>query len=285
MKFDNGTEQATFDKVVSELPSLIKTKCKGYDELYGYQLLPGDYYKESIVKALLYKFCKANNFEYEGTTSALCDTLNWRREFDPLSAAFSERHDDALVNVGILTKYPKEDSNKRVVTWNLYGALITQKHVFDDINKFLRYRIGLMERSIGLLDFEDESNNFVAQVHDYDGVSMWRMDPQIKKCTKQVIAVFQKHYPELLSAKFFINVPSLLTWVYDVVKKFVNEETRKKFVVLNDGSKLGQYLTSAPSKLYGGNSKDTLQAQNVKEVKPSDYTLYLFEQKVSADVE
>ncbi|SCU96212.1 LAFA_0G04984g1_1 [Lachancea sp. 'fantastica'] len=285
MQFASDVERKVFDKLVKNLPTLIEQKCHGHDELYGYKLLPGEYYQETIAHALVYKFCKAYKFDYEASASALCSTLNWRREFDPLSAAFSERHDETLTKVGVLTKYPEEEANKKVVTWNLYGDLAKQTHVFKDINKFLRYRIGLMERSIGLLDFSDETNNFVAQVHDYDGVSMWKMDPQIKKCTKQVIAVFQEHYPELLSAKFFINVPSLLTWVYDVVKKFVSEDTRKKFVVLNDGTKLGQYLPSAPSSLYGGKSKETLQAQNVTDVRPTDYTLHLFQQKVSADVE
>ncbi|SCV03568.1 LANO_0G04918g1_1 [Lachancea nothofagi CBS 11611] len=285
MKFSNDLEKKTFSKLAEQLPSLIEKKCHGYDELYGYKLLPGEHYKETIAHALIYKFCKAYKFQYEEAASTLCDTLNWRREFDPLSAAFSERHDEILNSVGILTSYPKDEANKKVVTWNLYGALVQHKEVFQDVNKFLRYRIGLMERSIALLDFDDETNNSVAQVHDYDGVSMWKTDKHIKQCTKQVIAVFQKHYPELLSVKLFINVPSLLTWVYDVVKKFVSEETRQKFIVLNDGTKLGEYMHSAPSKLYGGNSKETLEAQNVKEVRPTDYTLYLFEKKVSADVE
>lgn len=285
MKFASDLEKKTFEKLVEQLPSLIEKKCQGYDEMYGYKLLPGEHYDESIAHALVYKYCKAYKFQYDEIASNLCSTLNWRREFDPLSAAFSERHDETLNNVGLLTKYDDEQPNRKVVTWNLYGELSKQKQVFADVNKFLRYRVGLMERSIGLLDFKDETNDYVAQVHDYDGVSMWRMDPDIKKCTKQVIAVFQKHYPEMLSAKFFINVPSLLTWVYDVVKRFVNEETRRKFVVLNDGTKLGQYLPAAPSKLYGGNSKQTLEEQNVLEVKPTPYALYLFEQKVGADVE
>lgn len=285
MKFTTDAEKSTFEKLVKELPSLIEKKCQGYDELYGYQLLPGEYYNENIAHALIYKFCKAYKFQYEEAASTLCETLNWRREFNPLSAAFSERHDKTLDDVGVLTKYDQEKPNRKVATWNLYGGLLKEKQVFEDVNKFLRYRIGLMERSIALLDFEDETNNYIAQVHDYNGVSMWRMDPAIKKCTKQVIAVFQKYYPELLSEKYFVNVPSLLTWVYDVVKRFVNEDTRKKFVVLNEGSKLGKYLTFAPAQPYGGSSKQTLAEQNVQEVKPTPYALHLFEKKVSADVE
>ncbi|SCW03199.1 LAFE_0G05182g1_1 [Lachancea fermentati] len=285
MKFNNETEKQVFERLWKELSNLIEKDCQGYDELYGYKLLEGEFYDEEVAKALVYKFCKAYQFNYEEAVKNLTDTLNWRREFDPLSAAFKETHNKALESIGILTLYPKAPANKKVVTWNLYGGLLKQKEVFENVEKFLRYRIGLMERGLKLLDFTDENNDYMTQVHDYKGVSMWKMDPQIKKCTKQVIETFQKYYPELLYAKYFVNVPSLLTWVYDVVKKFVGEETRKKFVVLNDGNKLGAYIPFAPSTLYGGKSADSLATQNVTDVRPTPYALSLLEKEMTTEID
>ncbi|SCV01795.1 LAMI_0G13784g1_1 [Lachancea mirantina] len=284
MEFANDNERQVFEKVLKELPSIVE-KCQGYDELYGYKLLPGELYDEKVVEVLIYKFCKAYKFDHDQTVMTLSATLEWRRKFDPISAAFREKHDDALEAVGVLTRDSDAPANLKVITWNLYGGLLKNKEVFSDAQKFLRYRIGLMERGLRLLDFADPTNNSMTQVHDYDGVSIWRMDPQIKKCTKEVINVFQSYYPELLHAKYFINVPSLLTWVYDVVKTFVSEETRKKFVVLNDGKKLGQYVPSAPSAEYGGKSKSSLKELNVKEIKPSEYDIYMLEKTVNAEIE
>ena len=135
------------------------------------------------------------------------------------------------------------DANKKAVTWNLYGQLVKKKELFQNVDKFVRYRIGLMEKGLSLLDFTSADNCYMTQVHDYKGVSLWRMDSDIKNCSKTVIGIFQKYYPELLYAKYFVNVPTIFGWVYDLIKKFVDESTRKKFVVLTDGNKLGQYLS------------------------------------------
>lgn len=293
LKFANSEEEKTFEKVFQVLPDLIKNKCGGYDELYGYKMNPGDkdentkkFYDEVTAKALIYKLCKATNFNYQETVDRFVEIMKWRSKFNPLSAAFLESHNKELKDVGILTSYPTEESNKKVVTWNLYGQLVKKKHLFKDADKFIRYRIGLMERGLRLLNFTDDTNCFMTQVHDYKGVSVLRMDSDIKKCTKQVIAIFQQYYPELLFAKFFINVPTLLSWVYDLVRAFVDKETMKKFVVLNDGSKLGTYLSSCPKDPYGGKDvNNSLQGENVADVRPTEYALFLLESQNNIDIE
>lgn len=293
MKFANTEEEKVFEKVFKELPVLIKSKCDGYDELYGYKMNPEDedlktreFYDEKVAKALTYKLCKANKFNYDETVQRIVDVLKWRSKFNPLSAAFLESHNKELQDVGILTSYPDEESNKRVVTWNLYGQLVKKKQLFKEADKFIRYRIGLMERGLRLLDFTDEKNCYMTQVHDYKGVSFLRMDSDIKKCTKQVIAIFQQYYPELLFSKYFVNVPTLLSWVYDLVRAFVDKETMKKFVVLNDGSKLGGYLRFCPQNPYGGKDvTNSLQGENVVDVRPTDYALFLLERQNNEDID
>lgn len=293
LEFANTEEKKVFGRVFSEVPSLIKDKCGGYDELYGYKMNPEDedasaleFYKEDVAKALIFKLCKAYRFQYEEVVANLVKILKWRSQFNPLGAAFLESHDKELQEVGILTSYPDEDSNKKVVTWNLYGQLVKKKHLFKDTDKFIRYRIGLMERGLRQLDFTDDSNSYMTQVHDYKGVSVLRMDSDIKKCTKQVIAIFQQNYPELLFAKYFVNVPTLLQWVYDLVRAFVDKETMKKFVVLNDGSKLGDHLQYCPKDPYKGKDvSHSLQEENVTDVRPTEYALYLLEKQNNEDID
>lgn len=290
MKFENDSQRKVFDQVFAELPRIIKDKCDGYDELYGYKLNPEDdksiadkYYDKDIAQHLIYKVCKAFNFQKPLVVERLIDVLNWRKEFNPLSAAFLEAHSPELEEVGIITQYPKDSPNKRVVTWNLYGQLVKKKHLFKEADKFIRYRIGLMEKGLRLLQFTDVDNEYMTQVHDYKGVSVFRMDGDVKKCTKQVISIFQKYYPELLWAKYFVNVPTVFSLVYSVVKQFVDEQTMSKFVVLSDGKKLVEYLKSAP-KQYGGSQGD-LNEQNVSTVKPTAYGLYLLEKHNNEDVD
>ncbi|CCF58788.1 hypothetical protein KAFR_0F01910 [Kazachstania africana CBS 2517] len=291
MNFRSAHEGNVFKKVVAELPGIISKKCDGYDELYGYKLVPDEpnserkFYDKEIAECLIYKFCKGYQFHYEIVVEHIVNVLNWRREFNPLSAAFKEVHNKELVEVGILASYPNHESNKKVVTWNIYGQLIKKKYLFKDGEKFLRYRIGLMERGLRLLDFKDDTNNYMTQVHDYKGVSVLSMDSDMKKVVREIVLVFQSYYPELLYAKYFINVPSFLRWIYDVIKTFVDENTKKKFVVLSDGRKMAHYLKDVPSTNYGGSDTNTLQQENITNVRPTEYGLYILEKQANEDID
>lgn len=291
MKFDTSEEKAVFEKVVKNLPKIVQEKCDGYDEIYGFMIVPStdpetaEYYDETMAHAIIHKFCKGFKFQYAVVIEHMVNVLNWRQEFNPLSAAFREVHNPELVSVGMLTNYPNEEANKKAVTWNIYGQLVKKKHLFKEADKFLRYRVGLMERGLRLLDFSDDTNNYLVQVHDYKGTSIFGTDKEMKRCIKTIIQVFQDYYPELLSAKYFVYVPTFLGWVYDVIKRFVEENTRKKFVVLNDGKKLGKYLPDCPKDPYGGKDSKTLAQQNIAEIRPSPYALYLLEKQIIEDVE
>lgn len=289
MKFVSDTERSVYERISKELPGIIKKKCNGYDELYGYKLVPcepgKEFYKEEIATSLIYKLCKAYQFQYEAIETHLVNVLNWRREFNPLSAAFLEVHDKELVEVGLLTQYPNSEANKKVITWNLYGKLTKKKHLFKDSDKFLRYRVGLMEQGLKLLNFDDESNSYMTQVHDYKGVSLWKYDSDLRVCVKNIINVFQSYYPELLYAKYFVNVPSIFSWVYDAIMAFVDERTKKKFVVLRQGKKLGNYIKDVPHQDYGGKDVKTLEEQNMNNVRPTEYAQFLLEGQANQEID
>ncbi|KAL3230576.1 Phosphatidylinositol transfer protein SFH5 [Nakaseomyces bracarensis] len=293
MKFQDDKEKQCFEKLSQNIGEIIETKCDGYDELFGHKISTKQgtaeevtmYYHKEVAEALLFKVCKAYQFEYDTVVDKLVKILKWRQKFNPLSCAFRETHNKELEQVGILTQYPEDEANKRVVTWNLYGKLVKKKELFKDVQKFLRYRIGLMEKGMQLLDFQDEDNSYMTQVHDYKTVSVWRMDSDMKSCVKEVINIFQTYYPELLYAKYFVNVPSVFGWAYDVIKTFVDSNTRKKFVVLNDGKKLGKYLTHCPREQYGGVSPLTILQQNITAVKATPYAAYLLEKQEIEDIE
>ncbi|AET39961.1 Sfh5p Ecym_5189 [Eremothecium cymbalariae DBVPG len=290
MKFPNDKARETFEKILADLPTIISEQCDNYDELYGYKLIKGTseetekYYYEKYASALVYKFAKAHNFEYDVVVKRLVDTLNWRKEFKPLRAGFVEDHDSLFSETGIITNYPNGEPNLKVLTWNMYGRLTKKKGLLKDNEKFIRYRIGLMERGLQLLDFVDEENNYMTQIHDYEDVSLFGYDHDVKKCAKTIVDMFQAYYPEMLYAKYFVNVPLVMGWIYDLVKSFVPEETRRKFVVLNSGKKLGQYIKNVPTQ-YGGKTQLNLEEDLVDQVKPTDYALYLLQKDMVEDLD
>lgn len=265
------------ETLINEIPNILsKLKNPGYDEIFGYRInvIGTEFVDETIRNEILYKFLAAEEFNVDKTVERLVKTLDWRNEFRPLSAAYKEKFDTDLEDLGVITKFEGEDvkTNLSVTTWNLYGKLKNPKKIFEQYGKdlkqddnlpgspFLRWRVGIMERSLLNVDFTSEDNNKIAQVHDYKGVSMFRMDPGMKASTKEIISIFGDHYPELLSVKFFLNTPTLMSWMFTALKLLgiVSAETAKKFQVINSGDVSDWFPKSAIPVAYGGSSSKSL---------------------------
>ncbi|KAL6948868.1 hypothetical protein ACO0QE_001343 [Hanseniaspora vineae] len=294
-------DEKLVSQLLGELPSIIE-EAGNYSELYGIELSnKGDsaqYYNENSVKLLLGKLCKAYNNEHEKISTQLVKILKWRSSFNPLSCGFKEKHNAFLEQIGIITS-----EKGQVITWNIYGELIHKKDEIlnnsENLTKFIRYRVGLMERGIQLLLNKDNANAsgdetakktlddlYMIQVHDYATVSMFNRDPNFKKTVKEIIEIFQEYYPEWLKQKFFVNVHWSLGFIYNVFTKFINSEIKKKFVVLSDSHKLGEeYLGEyVPKETYGGKLSGSLASLKVKEIKPNNYILHMiFENETELD--
>lgn len=91
------------------------------------------------------------------------------------------------------------------------------------------------------------------QIHDYLQVSFFRTPAEVKVASKKTIELFQKHYPELLEKKFFVNVPFLMGWVYNAMKLLVAKETFRKLIMISYGEELAKHMgsESIPTD-YGG---------------------------------
>jgi hypothetical protein len=258
------TEQADkLAKVVGKIPDILSSLDNSdYDEIFGFRINTDDaeHVDVAVRDEILLKFLIANEYDVDITVEKIVNSLNWRNKFRPLSAAFLEPVDEELKKLGVITNEPNEHDNLKVITWNLYGNVKSPKKLFERYgdgasdekvaaktpvlefdslpgSPFLRWRIGLMERALQLITFTDPANHKLGQVHDYKNVSMLRMDPGMKAATKEIISIFTDNYPELLSTKFFINVPTLMSWVFGFFAKIgiISQKTLDKFKVLNLG--------------------------------------------------
>jgi len=108
----------------------------------------------------------------------------------------------------------------------------------------------------------------MVQVHDYLSVSFFRMDPAVKAASKETITQFSTAYPELLSHKYFVNVPAVMGWMFGVMKLFLSPATLRKFHPMSSGASLmGEVKCDAEDfpKEYGG--KGTSIAERGETVK------------------
>ena len=245
----------------SKLKSLLEQA--DYDEVYGIKLVvPADFHTYLILQ----KFLRANANDLEKAHTQLLATLKWRKSFQPLKTldeAFSRERFGGLGFITDLNKVPGSLNEHDVATFNLYGAVKDPKVTFEDVDGFLRWRVGLMELSLQKLnlrearkpipDYSKGADPYQAiQVHDYMQVSFLRQNAYTKAASKKAIDTFKDYYPETLSRKFFVNVPVIMGWMFNAVSLVLSKETLKKFTVLSYGNTLNSELGNDVPEVYGG---------------------------------
>ncbi|KAF4593393.1 Phosphatidylinositol transfer protein SFH5 [Pleurotus pulmonarius] len=202
-------------------------------KLWGIELNPQDVEtpKDARVSVLLMKFLRARHLNPTSAQEMMVATLRWRELFG-VDAAMKEEFPAEIF--GQLGHVFGTDTDGRPVVYNLYGANKDLKAVFGDVQRFLRWRVKLMEESVLALNFETVDQ--MVQVHDYEGVSLSSRDANSKQAASEASSIFQNHYPEFLSRKFFINVPTLMNWIFWLFKPLIPAATLAKMSVVGSGT-------------------------------------------------
>ncbi|KAI9248095.1 CRAL-TRIO domain-containing protein [Sporodiniella umbellata] len=189
---------------------------------------------------LLVKFLRARDHDLIKATKMLTDTLIWRKAFKA-DEILDERFDESLFSsVGYLHKTDREG---RPVCYNFYGDL-DQEKVFGDVEKFIRWRVQLMEKGVQHIDFIHVDS--MIQVHDYQGASMFGRSQNSKNATKEIIKIMQDNYPEFLVTKYFVHVPWWGSTIFKLVRPLLSEATFKKFVVCSSDEIYRQLTKAIP---------------------------------------
>jgi len=182
------------------------------------------------ISVVLVKFLRAKNLVLADAQAMLVSTLKWREEFEVAKLATEDFPEDIFGPVGHVFGKDKE---QRPVTYNIYGGNKDLKVVFSDVKRFIRWRVSLMEKGVALIDFENVDS--MVQVHDYEGVSMSSRDANSKAAATEASRIFQDYYPEFLSKKFFINVPTFMSWIFWIFKPLLAAKTVEKMSVVGTG--------------------------------------------------
>ncbi|KAI7856159.1 CRAL-TRIO domain-containing protein [Circinella umbellata] len=218
------------NKLKAKLPEILKTafQLKEQEQPEPYTLWGISLDKDSTdekLDVLLIKFLRAREMDLDQASKMLSDSIAWRKEFKTDSILNEEFDDSIFGGVGYIYKNDKEG---RPVCYNFYGEL-DQEAVFGDLQKFIRWRVQLMEKGVQLIDFTTVDT--MVQVHDYKGVSMFGRTANSKQATKEIIKIMQDNYPEFLSTKFFVNVPWWGSKIFKLIRPLLPEATVKKFIV------------------------------------------------------
>ncbi|KAE9604203.1 hypothetical protein Lal_00001884 [Lupinus albus] len=212
---------------------------------------------------ILLKFLRARDFKVKEAFTMIKNTIKWRKEFGIDELLEQENLvDEDLKKVVYMHGFDKEG---HPVCYNIYGEFQNKevyKKTFSDEEKrekFLRWRIQFLEKSIRKLDFTPGSVSTIVQVNDLKnspGPGKW----ELRQATKQALQLLQDNYPEFVAKQVFINVPWWYLAVNRMISPFLTQRTKSKFVFAGppkSAETLIRYI--APEQLqvkYGGLSKD-----------------------------
>lgn len=212
--------------------------------------------EDARVDVILVKFIRARNSDIEAAQTQLIDTLKWRHTFKA-SETVNEVFPDEVF--GKLCHNFGKDKDGRPISYNVYGGDQDLKAIFGDLDRFLRWRVSMQEKALRLLDFTTVDT--LLQVHDYDGLGMSSRDANSKKAAADASKIFQDYYPETLYRKFFVGVPTIMTWIFWAFKPLVSSATFAKLSVVGRGpetigKELLPYIDSSQlPQRYGGSAQ------------------------------
>uniref|UniRef100_A0A162A7E4 CRAL-TRIO domain-containing protein n=1 Tax=Daucus carota subsp. sativus TaxID=79200 RepID=A0A162A7E4_DAUCS len=189
--------------------------------MWGIQLLSG----EEKADVIFLKFLRARDFRVQESFQMLVKCLEWRKDFEADGIVEEELNFKELE--GIVAYMNGYDREGHPVCYNAYGMFRDKdmyERIFGDdekLQKFLRWRIQVLERGIKLLHFKPGGVNSIIQI--------------------------------------FINVPWYFSVLYSVFSPFLTQRTKSKFVISKEGNvaeTLYKYIRpeNVPTQ-YGGLSR------------------------------
>lgn len=185
---------------------------------------------------ILLKFLRARDFKVPEAYTMLEKSLLWRKEFG--ADAIVEEDLGFKELEGLVAYMHGFDREGHPVCYNAYGVFKDKdmyERIFGDddkLNKFLRWRVQVLERGIKLLHFKPGGVNSIIQVTDLKDMPK----RELRVASNQILSLFQDNYPEMVARKIFINVPWYFSLLYSMFSPFLTQRTKSKFVIAKESN-------------------------------------------------
>lgn len=199
--------------------------------LWGVPLMPSKAHEGTDV--VLRKFLKAKDYKVNEAFDMLQKTLIWRRENDIDRIIDDQDLAAEFGNAGYLCSRDREG---RPVCYHVCGVFkdrLFYKKTFGTLlkgDKFLRWRIQLMEKAIQKLNFRQGGVDSILQVFDLKSTPI-HGTKEINSLSKRTLFLFQNYYPELVHKNIIVYAPF---WFYTsqvLFSRFMNQRNKKKFIL------------------------------------------------------
>ncbi|KAM3711623.1 hypothetical protein ACJW31_01G122400 [Castanea mollissima] len=180
---------------------------------------------------ILLKFLRARDYKVKDAFTMIKNTVRWRKEFE-IDALLEQDHGNDWDKVAFTHGYDKKG---HPVCYNAFSEF-QNKDLYQNTfstdekrQKFLKWRIQFLEKSIRKLDFSPTGISSIVQVNDFKN-SFGIGKRELWQATKMAVQLLQDNYPEFLAKQVFINVPWWYLAYNRMISPFLTQRTKSKFV-------------------------------------------------------
>lgn len=196
---DDGEKQSPEDKGKAKM--VEESNLMVVDENWKLWGVPLSHCKgDAATDTILVKFLRAREFKVNDALEMLKNTLKWRIQNNidsVLEEDLGSEYDGMAYVRGV-------DREGHPICFNLYGVFGDEEfynRTFgtpESIEKFLRWRVRLMEKEIQNLDFKPGGISSLLQINDLkDTPGPARKD--IRLATKNAVSLLENNYPEFVT--------------------------------------------------------------------------------------
>ncbi|XP_051133606.1 patellin-4-like [Andrographis paniculata] len=231
--------------------------------IWGVPLLPSK--GDKCTDEVLLKFLRARDYKASDAFEMLRNTLQWRRQNNIDAIAEDNSGDDADEEYAAFGYMKGSGVDGHPICYNVYGVFADDamyNRTFGSEagrDRFLRWRLRLLEKEIRKLDFQPGGISSMIQVNDLKNAPVpSRKD--LRLATRGAVEILQDNYPEFVAKNIFINVPF---WYYAfnaLLSPFLTQRAKSKFIFSRPSSVTETLLKciaveQIPMK-YGGLQRD-----------------------------
>lgn len=180
---------------------------------------------------ILLKFLRARDYKVKDAFTMIKNTVRWRKEFE-IDALLEQDHGNDWDKVAFTHGYDKKG---HPVCYNAFSEF-QNKDLYQNTfstdekrQKFLKWRIQFLEKSIRKLDFSPTGISSFVQVNDFKN-SFGIGKRELWLASKLAVQLLQDNYPEFLAKQVFINVPWWYLAYNRMISPFLTQRTKSKFV-------------------------------------------------------
>nr|KAI8753005.1 SEC14-like protein 2 [Biomphalaria glabrata] len=198
----------------------------------------------------LLRWLRATKFDVKQSEALLRTHLKWREE-NNIDSLFTEYQPPEVMTKYCPGSFYGQDKEGSII-WidpvgdiDIHGLLMSAKR-----EGFVKYMIWNMEKSCQLFEVyskeQDRRVDQVIMIYDLENLGLRHLWKPGIQAFSEVVQIFEEHYSDTIKTVYILNAPKIFSVIFNVLKRFLREETvgKIKFLGANYKEVLLQQIDS-----------------------------------------